>query len=185
MPSPNLGTELVGDFTHDAARDPHELSHVVAEILGLLVGELEQLLEQLHERRRSARSLAAGARCGRGRDHIQRQARASHPNRGRWSPPSDGARKRVMLALISTLPPIMSAQDAPGAKIAAGVGGSRFFLKLLLGKLAAHATVVGDLDGLLAALHPFWARLPRHEPRYRPVSRTRAAILWYLAFAIV
>jgi hypothetical protein len=125
MPSPNLGMELVGDFTHDAARDLHELSHVVAEILGLLVGELEQLLEQLHEHRRAHDHLrlvldAVGVEI----IFCARHAPAA-PNRGRSSPPS---------------------QDAPGAKIGAGVGPQRS---------NAHATVIGDLAGVLAALHPF------------------------------
>ena len=65
---------------------------------------------------------------------------------------------RVVPALLGALPAIVAAHHAPGpAEAVCGVDLERggFLLELLLRELAAHAAVIGDLDRLLAALHPF------------------------------
>jgi hypothetical protein len=52
----------------------------------------------------------------------------------------------------------MAAQDPPVSAGAIGgmdMRGDRLLFELLLREFTAHAAVVGDLDRLLAALHPF------------------------------
>ena len=65
---------------------------------------------------------------------------------------------RMVPALLGALPAIGAAQNAPGtADAIRGIGlqRGRLPLALLLRELASHAAIIGDLDRLLSAHHPF------------------------------